>query len=52
MPETKPEMDIAQLMTPIYPHEFRREIAYRNLLAELASASSNHLESRNQSEED
>ena len=52
MPVTKPEMDISQLMTPIYPLEYRREIAYRNLLMELASANSNPLEVRKQSEED
>jgi len=52
MPETKPEMDISQLMAPIYPHEYRREIAYRNLLMELASANPNPLESKKTSEED
>ena len=52
MPETKPEMDISQLMAPIYPHEYRREIAYRNLLMELASANPTPLESKKTSEED
>ncbi len=52
MPETNRELDISQLMTPIYPFQYRREIAYRNLLMELATTNPNLLENRKKSEED
>jgi hypothetical protein len=50
-PDSKPEMDLEQVMSPIFPHEHRRELAYRNLLTER-NTGSEHNQSTKKSEED
>jgi len=52
LPESKPKIALEQVMSPIFPHEYRRELAYRNLLAELAKTGSAHDPRAKKSEED
>ena len=52
VPTAMPPMNLSGLMTPIYPHEYRRELAYRNLLLELAHTNSAESKNTQLSEED